>query len=999
LKDRTNSDCAVFLKHLDQQEKSESIIVSIKEKLLIVLKEDSDRDRFLDFFSSAVKALKKWKAYQDILSLCESLLQQIASQNQAFTREYFVILNEMGETEFFLGDLNTAEKIFRKALKGRQKIVSCTVEELSESLNNLAVVLKSQARYETAKRYYIKALNLRKSIKEKDPLLYSQAIVNLALLYRITGAYEKAEPLFLEALEIRQRLLPPAHSLTTLVENNLGVVYLYMGYFKKSEEYFYRILERRLQESNPISPEFAQIHNNLGGLYLKLEQYRDAEKFFRIAHEVCVKAFGERHHFSIQTSLNLSKCLISLGNTSDAIDHLLSLTKLCEDTLPSNHLLSLTAKADLGQTLSYSGSFSKAEEVLIDALENSEKTFGIYHPLPCEITMHLAVLYTLSQKQKKAFSFFVEGCRRQSEIIARIAKAFPEQYVLHFMKTLQKYHSIFLSFILEYYSDDERAIEKAYEVTLQRKSIAYESAVKQQQLLSENTRPDIKPVLRKLKELQMELAQRITGDWEKKESPEKIRARIISLEQQCERLEKTLSDLLPKQERATSIQKITRSLLEKNLKNEEILVDFLRIKKYLFSKGGAVEERDIYIAFILSREANLRLVHIGEAEMIDSMVEQLRNVIQFGTPSRGADEDEDSFSETIVRHTLKRSYRKIFAPIVQACFSERSSQTKPKWVISPDSHLNKLPFEALMQPNNEFLIESSYVRYIASARELVTKSARSKSVEKAVLFANPAFSIDFSSNKKCHPEKNPYFRSLRNALDEFEPLPDTEKEAKAIAALLTDREISAETNLGVAATKKRFSELKCPEILHIASHGFFLNDPDNKGRTDSLPLSFRSGIALSGINNLLKGNALGEEFKNPILTSQDIFGLRLGGTEIVTLSACETGLGMIENNEGVMGLRRAFLTAGAKTLVVSLWKVPDFYTKELMVCFYRHLLLGMGKSEALREAQLSLIRDFKKRNLFAIPWVWAGFVCIGQDNPILNKQSFSIKDERGFLNT
>jgi len=607
--------------------------------------------------------------------------------------------------------------------------------------------------------------------------------------------------------------------------------------------------------------------------------------------------------------------------------------------------------------------------------------------------MHLAVLYALSQKTEKAFSYFVEGCRRQSEIIARIANAFPEQYVLQFMKTLQKYHSIFLSFVLEYCAADEKAIEKAYEVTLQRKSIAYESALKQQQSLNENKRPGTKPVLKKLKLLQMELAQRITGDWEKKESPEKIRARIISLEQQCELLEKTLSKLLPKQEGLTSFRHITRSLLEQKLRKEEILVDFLRFKKHLFTNGELVEEKERYIAFVLSKEAPVRLVHLGEAETIDSSVEQLRNIAQYGAPQRGASfGDDDSFSEAIIRHTLKRSYRKIFAPIIQTCLTEKVDESIPKWVISPDSHLNKIPFETLLQPNDKFLIENAYVRYITSARELVTKDTYGKSVKNAVLFANPAFSIDSSSKKKINSEKNPYFRSLRNTLEEFEPLPDTEKEAIAIEALLKSRKIPVETNLGEAATKNRFSKLESPGVLHVATHGFFLNDPHYTARTDVLPLSFRSGIAFSGINNLLKGRTAGKEFKNPILTSQDIFGLCLDGTEMVTLSACETGLGMIENSEGVIGLRRAFLTAGAKTLVVSLWKVPDIYTKELMVYFYQHLLRGLGKSEALREAQLNMIRDFRKRSLFAIPWVWAGFICIGQDNPIINKQSGSTGD-------
>jgi CHAT domain-containing protein len=169
-----------------------------------------------------------------------------------------------------------------------------------------------------------------------------------------------------------------------------------------------------------------------------------------------------------------------------------------------------------------------------------------------------------------------------------------------------------------------------------------------------------------------------------------------------------------------------------------------------------------------------------------------------------------------------------------------------------------------------------------------------------------------------------------------------------------------------------------PEILHLATHGFFLPDEEAQAQSSSAGVNvrenplLRSGLVLAGANKLLSGDEDG------ILTALEASGLDLQGTKLVVLSACETGVGKVTNGDGVYGLRRALVIAGAESLVMSLWQVDDEATKELMVGYYKRLAAGKSRSTALREVQIELMG----RDRYRHPYYWASFVAAGDDSPI-----------------
>ncbi|HHH11710.1 MAG TPA: CHAT domain-containing protein, partial [Sorangium sp.] len=217
----------------------------------------------------------------------------------------------------------------------------------------------------------------------------------------------------------------------------------------------------------------------------------------------------------------------------------------------------------------------------------------------------------------------------------------------------------------------------------------------------------------------------------------------------------------------------------------------------------------------------------------------------------------------------------------------------------------------------------------------------------------------------------------------FHRLPGTAAEAASVGALLD----GARVLTGAHANKDALRALAGPAILHLATHGFFLSKPageeaagnrgfdlvaDTKPRLPNIhnPL-LRSGLALSGANRRRGGN-------QGVLSALEASGLDLQGSRLVVLSACETGVGEVRQDEGVYGLRRAFVMAGAEALVMSLWKVNDDATRALMVAFYEHLKQGQGRREALRQAQLSLMANQRT----AHPHYWAGFILSGAWSPL-----------------
>jgi CHAT domain-containing protein len=283
--------------------------------------------------------------------------------------------------------------------------------------------------------------------------------------------------------------------------------------------------------------------------------------------------------------------------------------------------------------------------------------------------------------------------------------------------------------------------------------------------------------------------------------------------------------------------------------------------------------------------------------------------------------------------------------------------------ISCDGVYNQLNLHTLYNPaSNLYLLDETNIVLVTNTKDILTPSLPFR-VGRGSFFGRPNYKLNVPMPVATNLAVNRSMddEAMENLRDhEFDDLPQTEEEIAAIGSLLLQYQWKFQSNTGDLATEANLKSVYNPTVLHLATHGFFLQS--------DLPNSnsmVRSGIVLSGINNVEQSEEDG------VLTALESTSLHLDSTYLVVLSACETGLGTVKNGEGVYGLQRGFIVAGARHLLMSLWKVDDLATRILMEEFYKAWLGTGDLHHAMKSAQLALRKDYPH------PYYWGAFVLFG----------------------
>ncbi|NEP29251.1 CHAT domain-containing protein, partial [Moorena sp. SIO3I6] len=357
-----------------------------------------------------------------------------------------------------------------------------------------------------------------------------------------------------------------------------------------------------------------------------------------------------------------------------------------------------------------------------------------------------------------------------------------------------------------------------------------------------------------------------------------------------------------------------------------------------------------YAAYILHPQGKPQAIDLGEAESIDKEVKKFRKYLRNQVPVTQLTLSAKKLDELVMKR-------------VRQLLGDTNNI-----LLSPDATLNLVPFEALVDENDQYLVENYNFTYLTSGRDLLRLQIKYPSQQPPLVLADPLY------KKPGEEDISQLFSELS-----FPPLEGTIKEAQAIQELLDIPNERVKTKK--QATEKALKQVKSPSFLHIATHGFFLDPKESPlGETNVFdnPL-LRSGLVFAGVEPRQSGG------DDRIMTAYETTLLNLLGTKLVVLSACDTAVGDITSGEGIYGLRRALVIAGSESQVISLWKVSDTATKDLMVGYYKNLKAGQGRSQALHEIQRQMLQGELKGEdgrLYDHPYYWASFIPSGDWTPM-----------------
>ena len=888
--------------------------------------------------------------------------------------------------------------------------------------------LKSKL-YTKSREISITALNLaRRDLGADDPVQVD-CLINIILASGKLNDSVAEDHYLQEAITVGDRLFGPEGKGMAVIHNLNGTAAFHQGRFRDAVIHLQRSLDIRTKAGEENTFAYAYNLQVLGQAYGALGQLDDCTKYLRASVATFTTKLGKEHESTKEAakmlgsvlnysgdstdtaysdtpsknpSANRLVALMKAGRFEEALPDFRNFIKYFEGNPPSGMDQQLEAQIRMfyAVVLMRTGQKQEAARQLDRSLVIEERIFGTTNPFANDFFAKVAGLRLylndyigaddlLNRCLESSHQAYGETNPIIAHLLLQKAQAriglndmdggillytkaassmrLTEEYLFPTMSETQRLnvhsrnrHVVYglLSLTLERVSKHPNEATTAFQAWLDHKGAILDIERHLQGSVSSSKNPAVHAKALALRDARLALARLIQSNSEGM-SPVAFKDEIRKLRDQKEQLEIELSKISQAFAVQESARRIDPPTLSQRLPAGSVYLDFARVPIFDFKKQEYTDTR--YLAFLLRSGSNgtPEMLNLGSAEAIDKQVRGFQNALRRG---------EDGSSE---RENL---YRLLITPLG----TRLGSATQ--LVLSPDGLLHLLPFEVLGLKGRRMLMDQHSISYLASGLDVARSEIRVTASPEVIILANPDFDLAVKSSEPRRPPSRE-LKGLR-----FNALPGTGREADAIARLFPANNVN---NLqGNMAQESVLKTLSAPRVLHIATHGYFLGSQDDlrmvpnrspeaavlqdekspSGPPTENPM-LRSGLAFVGANAaLLQGGDQG------LLSAEKVLGLNLYGTDLVVLSACDTGFGKVESGEGVFGLKRAFIQAGVRNLVVSLWKVPDTQTKDLMVEFYRRLALGESKAVALIEAKRAMAKRHPN------PFYWAAFILIGNGN-------------------
>ena len=925
--------------------------LAIREKTL-----GSDHPAFAASINNLAGLLKDQGQY----SAAEPLYRRsLAIYEKALGPDHLNIaasINNLAVLLMHQGQYAAAEPLYRRSLAIYEKALGSDHSNIATSLNNLAELLRKQGQYAAAEPLIRRSLVIREKAFGPEHPAVAVSLNSLAGLLEDQGQYAAADPLYRRSLAIREKALGPDHPDVAESINNLAGLLMTQGKYAAAEPLYRRSGAIREKALGPDHPEVATSFGNLALLLAIQGQYAAAELFMRRSLVIREKALGPEHP-AVADSLNkLGWLLMDQGQYAAADPYYRRSLAILKKSLGSGHPDVAHSMESLALLLAVQGQYAGAELHYRRSLAIREKALGPTHP---DVVSSLTNLAGVLHEQKR-YSDVIPILRRSRRIEAawliRELPLLSDQVRTDQLRQLGRGWE-FIVQLIEFYPP---ATQLALETRLNRQGLL--SEIEQRQALLLNN-PNVDRV--KVEQLQA-LTQQLASVTLMSDRRAEVRKQRDKLQAEIYR---QIPELQP--------QLVTAGEVAKALPADGSLVEFQRYHPFVERKPkdkrwGAAQ----YIALVLKPDASVASVPLGPAAAIDATIQKGLQASADGLS------DADAIWAQLSNQVLK--------PLLPQLSGSR------QWFLSPDGELNRVPFAALPAPQQPGtpLGQAVQLRLLTTGRELVRLQQPTPAGSASLVMANPSYdrlgAKPGQESKAAEVTTVAQQRSAELGSNKWKQLPASEREGQTVAKLLSTGMLS-----GTSATTKALQRQHGPRVLHVATHGFFVADQETQP-TEALraiqegsPLlsslrrenpQLRSGLVLAGANQPEL-----DPSDDGYLTAAEVVTLNLKGTELVVLSACSTGQGEVRSGEGVYGLQRSLTVAGARSTLLSLWKVDDAATAEFMDRYYQRLKAGEGRSDALAAVQQEFhsgkVQSPSGTN-WKEPYYWAAWQLVGDWRPI-----------------
>jgi CHAT domain-containing protein/lipopolysaccharide biosynthesis regulator YciM len=683
-----------------------------------------------------------------------------------------------------LGDYAKAETFSRRLLTIEEKVGGPESLDVAFELNALASTLVDKGDYARAEPLFRRALTIYEKLIEPEELLVGQVLYNFATLYSKKGDYTRAMQLNERSLSITEKALGSEHPFVAYCLTNLALNYSDSGDYAKAERLHQRALTIREKALGPEHPEVAISLDNLANSYRKSGDYAKAESLFQRALAIQEKVFGSEH-----------------PHTAGFLDHLALLYRDRSD-------------------------YTKAEQLNQRALTIREKVLGPEHPDVAKSLNTLASLNAAKGDIAQAITFQFRANAIEERNFTLNLTTGSERQKLVYLSMFSPWIDFRLLLHSQAAPTDPRALNLAFTTILQRKARGLDAMTDTIATLRRQITPEDQTLLDKLIDARSQLAA-LTLKEPDAAKPDTYRRRLEPLKEKVEKLEEELGARSADFRRQS--QPVTLAAVQAALPTDSALVEYAYFTPIELNTEKKKPPR--YLAYALATQGQPKWVDLGEAAAVDRTVDAWRKALR--NPNR-----------TDVKRLARAVDEKLMRP-VRSLLGEMPGNIR-LLLIAPEGSLNLIPFAALVDEQNRYLIERYSISYLTSGRDLLRLETSQPSKASPLVVANPDFGrlATIAMRGGWNSAKPRTRNQARSQIDPtqifFQPLPATEDEALAIKALLPNASVLRREE----ATETALKQTSGPRFLHIATHGFFLDHQETPPTEGAPPRVVSSGTTV-----------------------------------------------------------------------------------------------------------------------------------------------------------